>query len=248
MKSIKRIAIFGDSFADSQSVADFNDDTAWPDIIEKRGIKIHNFSQTGSSLFNAWQKYNSFIKSPLGKICNTIIFVITEPGREKLFLNNKIYWLTGENKLRFFRDHMAPNAATKKLFDSLYNYWIYVKDHDYDDLFHSLLVDKIKANPNVFYIDAFSKSSLSLFDISFKELSYWNPLITDRLHLYGYHDRRKCHLSQENNMMVADKIYTAVLNGLNTVEFIESDVKLPSRSMDYYLEDITKNISLIHGN
>jgi hypothetical protein len=252
---MKRIAIFGDSFADNNTNSQFNNDSAWPDILEQKGIKVHNYAQAGSSLVDAWKKYYSFSRSPVWKVCDAVIFVITEPGREAMTIDKDTYWLTSTSKtqLQLLKQNTEPGSQVYKLLDSIYNYWTHIKDHEQDKLFHDLLVAKIKSEPKMFYLNSFGSSStfetrekMSLCDISMTEVQYWRPDLqsyADELNFMTSHrDTRKCHFSAENNLMIADKIYEALLKKEKTVVFHSSDIQQPSKPLEYYFKKTELNI------
>lgn len=247
-----RIAIFGDSFADQNNAAKFNNDAAWPTLLEQRGIKVHNYAQAGSSLYFSWKKYYSFKRSPVWNVCDAVIFVITEPGREIAIIDNKTYFLTSTSKhqLEFLKQQATPNSRAYTLFDSIYNYWAYIKDPEQENLFHELLTEKIKSEPKIFYIDAFGSSSafmpdtqLSLIDISMRELRYWRPELQSYednfKFMRNYRDARQCHFSAENNLMIANKVHEALLGKSPTVQFSVSDFVQPSASFEKYFIPVT---------
>lgn len=246
---MKRIAIFGDSFADSLSHANFNNDLAWPEVLAQRGITIHNYAQSGSSLFYSWKKYYHFRHDestwPIWNDCDAVIFVITGRSREMATIEGQRYWLTSKSQVEVLRNYQKVGSHARRVFDSICDYWEYVKDYDADAWFHRLLIDKIKDEPKLFYLTAFSsqqeldqRNTMCLSDFSMRELKFWHPNITtyqDEVEfMTKYRDQRKCHLSAENNAAVADKVYDALVKGQQTVEFNESDLRQPTKSSEYY--------------
>jgi hypothetical protein len=249
---MRRIAIFGDSFADPVSCSEFNNDLAWPQLLAQRGITIHNYAQSGSSLFYSWKKYYHFRHDvatwPIWNACDAVIFVITGKGREMAKIDGKTYWLTSKNQVEILRNYEEVGSHSRRILDSICDYWEYVKDVDSDEWFHRLLVDKIKSEPKIFYLTAFSsdnelkdRGKMYLGDFSMKELKFWHPNITSYAEeaefMTKYRDQRKCHLSAENNAAVADKVYDALLRGEQTIEFVDSDLRQPTQPHEYYFKE-----------
>jgi hypothetical protein len=244
-----RIAIFGDSFADDKSWAD-RPDKCWADILRAKGITVHNYAVSGSSLQYSWKKYWHFKTDPatwpIWNDCDKVIFVITGQGRESINIDGDTFYLTGLAQIEVLRDRFRGDPKKYQLFSSICDYWKHIKDHETDKIFHQLLIEKIKTEPKLLYIEAFSTGEIPdngpwrISDISMKELSFYDSSVQtyedEREFMVQYQDHRKCHLSEENNIMLANKVYDAVVSDAKTIEFSPSDLMKPALGLDYYFE------------
>ena len=212
MKSKPVIGIYGDSFADPKWVSNSYD--AWPELLSK-DYKIKNYSLSGTSL---WWSYNKFLET-----CNKIdyaIFVVTVPGRIHIEHNDK---------------HLNLNPVTWPIWDGVSIGEIYFKyfySNKRETSFHNFMVNDLLEYDKILLIPAFNESipnyPMSLCYLADMETDYYG------LDHSGPNERRKCHLSKENNKVIYNKITAALEINSKVLTISESDFIVPSDSLEYY--------------
>ena len=228
-----KIAIFGDSYADDYNLWPhrYTDvGLGWPDYLRSQNIEVDNYSLGGTSLYYSYQKfilkYQEYDK---------IIFVVTHPGRISVPVGNQ-----EEN---YVNAALVENAL-KNCFDferkiklaAIRDYFIYVKNDKFDNLVHKLLIEDIsKKHKAALIIPCFPNSGIDnqipLIDISHFEAKFWN--LSDPIPWSDtVRDARKCHMCEENNLMLGQEIYNWVKTGnynLNPANF-----KTPTKEFSHY--------------
>lgn len=206
------VAIYGDSFADTKFVT--NDYLGWPSLLEQQ-FRVHNFAYVGSSL---WWSYNIF--KEVHQKYDLNIFVVTVPGR--IYLENLNVHLNA-------RIENWPTANKINVGEVYYKY-IYSQNRELD--FHNFMVDEILKTKSI-VIPAFEES---VKNVNGHSLCY----LADREEMYffnkkpcGKKDKRKCHMSMENNKMIFDKIMSK-LNHTGILTFDEQDYVRPKDGWQKY--------------
>jgi len=140
---------------------------------------------------------------------------------------------SGPDKARLFFEMSFDYPTKRKVYKAVYDYFLLVKNDDYDNYMHELMVSDIKnIRKDVIMIpafdDSFSSTSKSMYQISLKEQTFWQEL------LMPFNDNRHCHLSVENNKIFAELVDTWI-NG----EPVDIDVDKfvdPVREKFYYMD------------
>lgn len=230
-----KIAIFGDSYADDHSAWSHRYTgvgPGWPDYLRSQNIEVDNYSLGGTSLYYSYQKfilkYQEYDK---------IIFVVTHSGRISVPVGIG-------NQEEYYVNAALVEDALKNCFDferkiklaAIRDYFLYVKNDKFDNLVHKLLIEDISRKHEVILmIPAFPNSGIDnqipLIDISFFESKFWNLnwIYPDS---DAGHDARKCHMCEENNLMLGKEIYNWVKTGnykLNPANF-----KTPTKEFSHY--------------
>ena len=237
------ITIFGDSFGDDKTDYFVQSETSWIDVLRENGHNVTNHCHGGSSLYYSYNKYLNFLKTLDYKVCDSVIFVITGPGREEVNIGNTTFYATCLEQLEFIKTHYAKTEENKKIIDGIKIYWAFCKDTNKDEIFHKFMVEDIKQREKIFYIETnVSDDNNSLVKISMKELSLLNPSIQnsndERLFMQLYSDRRKCHLTSVNNRMLGNKILQAINAKQKTVNLNINDIVKPDLDCMHYFKKI----------
>ena len=195
-----KIGIFGDSFAHNRSD---NPTLSWPQILAKK-YEVENFSEPGSSLYFSVSELIKYHEQ-----FDKIIFTVTTPGRlllqdeinpRKKFIPN--YHNAVIKKQMFNNDHKMI-----KIINAAMDYFLYIKNDEFDRFIHNLLIDEIeKIRPDTIIIPSFKESlktdKVSMFNIQWKENLAWDYMPE----VASFTDRRNCHLTEENNLIFASKV------------------------------------------
>lgn len=229
------IAILGDSHAANFYPVSVNDDRSWVQILSQK-YDLTSFAQGGSSLFYA---YNKFIdcKNDVDKI----ILFVTTPGR--LYIDHDFYPNVDKKHLHISSYDMAKNYADaykekfelNKLYESIANYYLYVKNDIADKLFHNLMLEKIKqTRPDTIIVNLQEFSFQN--DTDFKFYNTKSPLDVHK----NYWDLRHCHLSREKHIILAELLDSVIENNVSSYSTRSSidcskllNVK-PSKSFEEY--------------
>lgn len=203
-----KVGIFGDSFAS----ANMNNTESWIDILSKE-YDVTNHALSGSNLYYSMtqlkENHNKYDKN---------IFVVTQPGRIKI----ADHVPCPAPRLRYVSHASIISGVTKKTsetselinaYNAVLDYYKYIQDDEYDKYIHRLMIDDLtKICSNIMLIPAFKNSipgrkRTSLIDIRTKENNAWgfDYFVPD-----GYFDIRNCHLTKENNSVLAKKIIESI--------------------------------------
>jgi hypothetical protein len=217
-----KIAIFGDSFGDDH--INWIDQNRWLDVgpswidYLRQFHDIDNYSTGGSSLYFSKIKFDKAVLSKYDKI----IFIVTSPYRRTNYDSN---WNLIKLEIELANTETSIEFREKLL--ALRAYFIHVWNES-DQYLHDLMVkDIINMFPAVLFLD-FDKLNL----VSDKECQKFRiPRTT--LMQNGYLDARKCHLSEENNLILGKHIQHCLENNLDLNIDIEKFV-IPPRELEYY--------------
>jgi hypothetical protein len=213
MKSKPTLAIYGDSFADPRWVE--NDYPAWSELLEEN-FTVTNFSFTGTGM---WWSYDKFIETH--EKFDTVVFVVTVPGRIHIECKDA---------------HLNLNPATWPVWSGINMgdmYFRYFYSPKREDCFHKFMVDDILKRNNILVVPAFKESipgheGWSLCHLADTELAFYD------LKHNGWNEKRKCHMTRENNRMVYNKVLEAVDNGSKILNLQESDFVPPADPLTMY--------------
>lgn len=228
-----KIGIFGDSFADDYNLwpEHFKEvGPSWIEYIRDQNIEVDNFSFGGSGLYYSYEKFISNFQK-----YDKIIFLVAAPGRICLSENGKYeHWFNlnqVEKELEVCFDYNK-----KVRLNAVYSYFKYIKNDNFDNLIHKMLIDRISKKHNeMLMIPSFDRSGilgqLPFASISEFEAAFWN--LTDVLpHGQDMFDARKCHMCEENNLMVGEEIFNWVKTGKFNLD--PNKFKTPTREFEHY--------------
>lgn len=229
-----KIAVFGDSFGDDYTIWP-NPYTgvgpSWVDYLRDQNIEIDNYACGGTSLFYSYQRFISTYTK-----YDKIIFMVTHPGR--------ITVPSGTQTEDYFNAAQVEKELEscfdfqrKTKLNAIRDYFIYVKNDEFDNLIHQLLIEDIlKKHNSVLMIPCFTSndidSKLPLIKISEFEAAFWNFTDTILPNTDTVYDARKCHMCEENNLMLGKEIF----NWVTTGNFILDPTKFmkPGKEFTHY--------------
>ena len=229
-----KIAIYGDSFGNTvlENIEDDNIDRglAWVELLAKK-YEVVNFAEPSSSLMYS---YELFLKN--NKDFDYNIFLVTDENRITVpphsYLGN---WFKHINfssielykNIKYDPDPIKRIQITNTI-NAIEGYYKFLHNDTHVDITHKLIIDSISnINKNTLIIPCFNNkliNGLSLRDITCYEFSksdihhkiyskYNNfPVVDDENGKWTCGDYRKCHLSEENNLILFDYIDNAIIN------------------------------------
>jgi hypothetical protein len=235
-----KIGIFGDSFADRNPYnpeSPFKEDESWIAELERAGHNITTYGRTGTSTWHSFQQFTAhheqfdhivFCYSSLHRIHHLPegledLSFLTSPDELYALRRNKNLSRQQELEMvRILTGHI-PNISVpfdlwvkQKIFNDV-NIRCYAKNIK---LVNLLTFDDRKDNNTTISLESRHADCLyNLFSVSKKEL----PTM-------GEVDNRWCHLSKENNMILADKVFKSL------------------RSTDKNIIDLFKQNGFIYNN
>jgi len=223
-----KIAIFGDSFGDDHiNWIDRNDwldvGPSWVDYL-RQFHDIDNFCKGGSSLY-----YSKIIfdKTDLSKY-DKVIFIATSPYRRTNYNSN---WNIGRVESELARKETDVELREKLL--ALRAYFIHVWNES-DQYFHDLMIKDITTVLSSVLRLRYGQ----LDEASNNECKkVYGGLLHD-IFQAGYSDARKCHLCEENNLILGKQIQYCLENNLELTIDIEKFV-IPPREFEHYFRRVT---------
>lgn len=211
---MKNIAIFGDSFSDP-TWANNDKYSAWPELL-LNNFSVTNFSLSGSGMWWSYKKWKE-----LNYSYDYNIFVVTIPGR--------IYIESLDRHLNF-----NPTTWPRWFGINFGELWFkYFYSQEREECFHNFMLNDILESNNTLVIPAFSESMKLIESISLCHLA--------DLEMYGYglthsgtNERRKCHLTKTNNIVVYEKILSSLEKKEKILKIFNSDYIEPTEPLDFY--------------
>jgi hypothetical protein len=255
-----KVAIYGDSFACINTKWDVGLDNfhlglSWVEILERNGYEITNFAQSGTAFMFSYEK---FLKEHKNYDLN--IFVLTAPQRIyiKALDGIKIFGNLSWPDSEYERVKQLPFYPRKdihlEILKSVKTYLeLWVDQEMVTHTRHVLVNNLWNLAPNTIVIPAFSDSmaqtDINLFYVSKHELKLVDEQAYKKFD-FGYLDcRRKCHLSNENNVVLGNKVLDAIANKQKIVT-LHTDESVKPANNDFYFYvrqnnlDSFENISL----
>lgn len=241
---MSKLLILGDSFADA-GPKHYHPYESWSQILSRIStFQISNMAVGGSSLYYAWKLFTQYQND-----FEKIILVETNSGRKHKIIPALDYNIH-KSACHFTQAIYNNNLWKKKLdkssadyvtgiktLEALESFYLYVYDYEEYELYHQLLLERIKCiRPDIIVVPAFKNAYQDynvLSDISDLELSHYGLNFTDMHSDNGRVDLRRCHMSKENNEILAHKMLQW-LNG-QPVTIDLNDFKKPTEDINSYL-------------
>ena len=230
-----KVAIFGDSFGEDKMMKYTY--PGWPTFLkEKYKIEIDNYALSGSSMFFSYRNFLKYYND-----YDKIIFIATSayrfeiPGHIRFRKGNEyVRHINGPQTIDQWlsQPHLLEKMDTEAL-TAAKLYYDYLYDSEKEEIIRDLIKkDVANRRKDAIIIDAFSNdpSEVSLFSIS--KMEVLSQGLPDQL-LHS-DDCRTCHLSIENNKILADKMYE-FLTGQPVILRIE-DFITPTEDMRLYFK------------
>jgi hypothetical protein len=240
-----KIAIYGDSFG-CFNVLNLNAiDHSWPSLLKQAGHSVSNFSKVGASFYHTFQRFEAH-----RVYYDVNIVLVTKTGRQ--YIKDMPAWQFFSSKfdVEKYQDCIFP-ALTKEEQAKAQPYIEYMKIYfDCPELCsqeimsrRDMLAQARLTKGQHIFISCFDKDIIPetapLIDIFNFENIALNVSDSD----FGKYvngkflkDRRLCHLSEENNYMLTEKILEAIKCKSQTIDLAVRDFKLPTKDFSSYLE------------
>lgn len=212
------IAVFGDSYARTFDNYKGSDSLgkAWWELLANR-YNLSNFGLAGSSAYYSIEQFNQYHAN-----YNKVIFFMTFPGRVYLQEHNRISTpgfparisrnfnsydstVSALNLLRTMPDY---SKLDEKRLLCMMDYFLYVSNLEEEDFKIKLYTEYIKRTRP----DALIISCYDMVDIANIEMSHWG--IQDDAMRRSHLEIRKCHLSNENNVIFSNIIDQWITTGV----------------------------------
>lgn len=252
-----KIAIYGDSYGNC-FLTNFKGDEvdrgkAWVEILADRH-QVKNFSVAGSSLFYS---YDLFLQHNQNFDYN--IFLVTEPNRITLpdeyeFPLSKHAGISTINGFK-----RTNNIKNNNIITMVESYYSLIHNQKVTDTFHNLMLDNIhRINQNTLIIPCFNDSvpgeyytlnsisgyewsdSVILKTLRNNKFFNWAPIEEGNTR-WTYNEYKKCHLTEENNIILADLISNAIDNRQYKIDLNLDQFKKMSKDIEYYYMYIDLN-------
>lgn len=246
-----KIGIFGDSHGDV-SYLEWKKlapqvGPGWPEHLTKFH-KVTNYCEGGSGLWYSFKKFRDFhVKF------DKCIFLPSQPARftvhrpehgEPLHI---VPGYVGGDAIRQLKS--SSTLLDNAVFEAAAGYIEHILDYDKEHLFGQYLIKEIHAiRPDTLIVKTFDQlhpestnDSCSLSWLSQLDIKGWgfNDGIRElRAYNKNLVDYRKCHLTDENNEMVFNKIFHAIKNNLTYLDFKNTDYVPPSKPMSHYIYEV----------
>ena len=218
-----KIGVHGDSFAVAKQHNQH--EKSWFEYIGEQGHDVTTFEKNAGSLFHSMKQ---FLKTQ--HIFDLNIFVITSPYRFVIpkqfdeFPEDWRYVAGLYNTEVYLKDakHYKVSNEIITILESAEQYILNIQDIEYDKYIHNLMIAEIsRIRPDTILIPCFENSmenlggNIPLLRINEEEnkslgknwRSKWDSLIRDCI------DLRRCHMTQENNIMLGKKIINCIETG-----------------------------------
>jgi hypothetical protein len=244
-----KIAVYGDSFGDDYGQWPHRHNNVGPGWTQLLGMtggnRVSNFSEGGASFFYSFNQFNGTHHDH-----DRVIFMVTCPGRITLeiddfsklahsYKHHPNYDQVVNWKEMLLQINPHSNGITQ--LTALENYFLLVKNDEYDNDCQWLLLNAIKkTRPDVIVIPCFHTSIPDLTHdalcaVGHMELEYLLNDKYENVHTLLHStqvDARKCHMSEENNFIFYRKMIK-FLSG-EPIHIDINDFVKPTMPLDHY--------------
>ena len=238
-----KIGVHGDSF--TMAKQEYQHESSWFEFLaENHNHNVTTFGINGASLFYSMQL---FLKNH--HLFDRNIFAITNPHRFVIPDHIPNYpqhlkYVCGLYSTEVFQldaKQLFYSAEVLHTLKSAENYILHLQDDEYELHIHQLMVEQItRIRPDTILMPCFSSSiqdtkSLPLLIINEIENTTlgknwnkdWEVLIRNKI------DTRRCHMNEENNLMISKKIVGCIETG-ESFHLDQHDILLPKESIIKY--------------
>jgi hypothetical protein len=239
-----KIGIYGDSYADPKQ---YYNTLTWVDIVREKHSGSCSFGMASSNLFYSLLEFKKYYKQ-----FDKNIFLVTGPMRiwaprfpigakKDQFLSSPSGVLNSIEFQKNNNNNAEKRHTNIKILESVLLYFAYIQNPTEDLHKQKLMIDEIKSlDPDVLLIPCFSISipdvNVGLGDIFDKENAAWNY----EFYTNDIRDVRNCHMTAENNAILANKVIDHVEErtafDLNINHFVNPTLE----DKDYYLHQRRK--------
>jgi hypothetical protein len=254
--SKKTIGVYGDSYCSVMNPD--AEQNFWVNYL-RDFYDITNYGYPGNSIYSC---YTDYMKNYQKHDINLMVIPTVDRFYSAYLENSDIAktmsnknWYTHYLNVLFYKNKYKNKFNTEdtdfnlQIFDSLRLYFEFWKDDDYVNTVHLLLVEKIKTFENLITIDAKSSDLdyIGLQDLAIWELNnmpgYQEQYISKGTPI-GYEDvankrfvrdNRICHLTVENNMILANIVCNAIENNIKEIKLKMQDFVALSKNVDNYI-------------
>ena len=231
-----KIGVFGDSYChdyDAMGAGNYS----WYNVLRSYGHDVTTFGQAGASLlWSAKQLVQHHDKFDF------IIWVITNPMRISIELDEKPYAIHfTSTSAPAFTKFLKLDSSKSKV-HAVEMWFKYLMDTDEQHLIAKALLHLYKNTyDNLLMVPAFCDSiypyatdsnMFNLYDLCAKEAKHYGSDVGFLLS----HDRRQCHLSIENNAILASLINDNLKPGLFQTDYNNFNMH-PSADKNFYFYD-----------
>ena len=246
-----KIAVFGDSYANYLLEPEHDHlGKSWCDVVAEQ----HSLTNYGRWASCFQYSYELFLKH--NREFGYNIFFVTTPRRkyvkelDNLQSPTQPQMLNDENVRNGLKSYIQNNNLDPKLLRILDSVECYINDWqdvDFEQHIHDLLVRNILAtNKNTLLIASFPETipfadcgfDKNLTCIQFNELALAGA-DKEKINNSGFECKRRCHLSEENNIVLGNKILEAIHSKNNILNLNIKDFVKPSKHYEYYVDWMT---------
>lgn len=257
----KVIGIYGDSYAklNLEENNRLGRGKAWFEVLaELLGAEtINNFGQGGNSLLQVYTIYEETKKlNDINIVLIPFLERIYSSALDNFYINDGKNWFSNFESAkiaqkRFNRDNSGinyPADIASKILESLLVYYEYWKDLKSDIILNKALANNMinSSEENVIFLSVNGElfdNDFSLFQLSKWELNMlgWIEKYTNNAIDYGrikdnlfFTDARLCHLSEENNLILAHSIKNAIDKKEKVLRLNPENFVVPKEPLEYY--------------
>lgn len=264
-----KLGIYGDSYGNLNLEKERRQGlgTCWIEELQKLTgyTEVSNYAAPGVSLMYCYEQYKKTKTEN-----NFNIFIIPNlarsyyPELEKLGLGNSWYAnyqsiLVAQQDFELMRfDDDNVRNKMKRILDSVLTYHELWRSSSYDTILNkSFALNLIQSEQNTLFLytdlSLFGPDRFTLVNLSQWEMNElgWKALFTEKDIHYGtvqnnkfLADARLCHLSQENNIILAQKIKDAIDQQQKVLHLNKDDYQVPPNHITHYIrwENLNKGL------
>lgn len=242
-----KLGIYADGFGCSLTKWSFKDyatlkshlGLSWVEILEKN-YDIVNYSKQAVSFLELYDTYRKTKhKQDINiLIAPTVIRVFVKELPHIFFLNAE-FVMSEIQRIERGEDYYEKNEELSIL-RSVYVYMTQWRDIGLEtEIQHIIISECLDVDKNLFVVKGADNSTpfpgVSLESLSIGELKLIDASFTlEKLKL----DQRKCFLSEENNLSLAELLLESINKQNNRVIITEHAMRTPSKSLDHYVGTI----------
>lgn len=245
-----KIGIFGDSFAHPVDLQEHFNSISWVNILKEK-YDITNYAMSGSGTYFSFQEFSNhhtdydkiiFLSGPVGRVFlpeHMKLDLSTLPNPElndRLKLHYHFANLGIAERMLSLVEAANGSLMDRKRLAAIRDYFMYVMNPAEQTTYSKLMAKEVQSiRPDALVRFTATVPGDDIWSVSLMELAHWGETVTS-VNQKNLFDIRQHHLTNQNNVILANKMDQWITNGTPLTLPLSDFVKPTEPLEKYYIK------------